>query len=899
MTDVNTAARGAPPGKDLISLALDVLTGSWSAKEIAATKRWVRYTAASGWAPGAIRVLSSITVPLTLTVYHAWTESCFPVPPRWGSLTIDERQLLAELLREEMKYARPRPCGWDEHRSSERRQMKRETRYEIVHRSDRRATPPYAGPQDAAIATHQDAERQRLRNPDQERADNIMYEWQGRVQDTCVELDDVWTPEKAAFGRDIARRLAARDGSIGLEVQHALGHELGLDPEVVKLASADMIKSAESILLDVDYWNPQAETARRRALAAHIEDMGSKVFVWCWDLGDLIADAPDAIEKAAAIEQLLIHRDPDLVAKARVIVGHDIPDLLIGALTDADEAAIDRSAGMLWPDDSADVGVPPTAEKFTASVASVPTPVETPGGRANGATSPRFPGETFAEFVKRRADELGVELSRSTPSPAAPTTSPPSFEFPADLVPDISTGRSVQQCEMDAVIDGIDIVDAYNRWCAKMVADPKGKTESIMVSCPMPGHEDRTPSAWLGYPPEAPQGLGNCPLCGGFDKYDIAAVKFGFDVPGYKTTAFRKLREHMAKDLGYVANTIGNPVRSKTMVSPTTVAAAALVTPGCAADHERVRGSIWATPLDLVQLASDTSVPPWLIEDFLLVGGQAHVSAPAKTGKSLVGLWIAAMLAIGKDPFTWEPREPARVLYLDFEMSGADLRTRLFDGAMNFDPAALMTNLFYFLRPAVGPLDTADGGHAISEAIKVIAPELIVVDTMSRVTEGPENDSDTYRAFYRHTGQIIKDAGVALVRFDHEGHGSTGRSRGSSAKADDVDVIWSISRIDGGLKMTNKGDRTGQAMDVMELFRTATPPLGFRRKDRTTWSTKAIAKARELDAAGVDPAASRRTAIDALKAAGIKPGDETVVTEAQKYRRATASTALPVGLEDF
>jgi hypothetical protein len=68
-------------------------------------------------------------------------------------------------------------------------------------------------------------------------------------------------------------------------------------------------------------------------------------------------------------------------------------------------------------------------------------------------------------------------------------------------------------------------------------------------------------------------------------------------------------------------------------------------------------------PIDLVALATDTSEPLWLVENFLLEGTQAHLSAPAKTGKSLLGLWIAFCLAIGRDPFTWRERAPIRVCY--------------------------------------------------------------------------------------------------------------------------------------------------------------------------------------------------------------------------------------------
>lgn len=152
----------------------------------------------------------------------------------------------------------------------------------------------------------------------------------------------------------------------------------------------------------------------------------------------------------------------------------------------------------------------------------------------------RMPGESLGDYVRRK---LNVERI----SEAAQKVQ----TFEEDLVPAIETTRSQESLEIDAVLGGIDIVDAYNRWCGKMHVDPKGKTESIMVSCPNPAHPDKHPSAWMSTE-KGDGGVGTCAQCGGFDKYDIAAWKFGFDVPGYKSKEdFPALRRQMAEDLGY------------------------------------------------------------------------------------------------------------------------------------------------------------------------------------------------------------------------------------------------------------------------------------------------------------------------------------------------------------
>jgi hypothetical protein len=314
-----------------------------------------------------------------------------------------------------------------------------------------------------------------------------------------------------------------------------------------------------------------------------------------------------------------------------------------------------------------------------------------------------------------------------------------------------------------------------------------------------------------------------------------------------------------------------------------------------AEEQRRLLRESFPNPIDLTTLKADASEPLWLVEDFMLVGGHAHLSAPAKTGKSLAGLWVAANLAFGRDPFTWETRAPIRVVYLDLEMTRQDLKARLFDG-MGFDPATI-DRLVYFQRPPMPPLDTAEGGQWIRAMVELHKPELVVIDTLSRVIEGGENDSDTFRDLYRHAGQVLKEFGVAMIRLDHEGHGDVKRARGSSAKSDDVDVIWSMSKLDaGGLKLTNKGDRTGYSAEVIKLKRTSTPPLGFRREDDVGWPAGTGAKAKDLDDAGVPLDASKATATRMLKAAGFTPGTATVLLKALKFRRLTADDLPP---DDF
>lgn len=99
------------------------------------------------------------------------------------------------------------------------------------------------------------------------------------------------------------------------------------------------------------------------------------------------------------------------------------------------------------------------------------------------------------------------------------------------------------------LLDGLSVLDAYNMWCRKSTPKPGSRTEGIKVSCPIPSHPDKDPSAWLN----TKKNIWFCGGCDiGGDSYDIAAYHFNYPVPGYKDGKFfGQLRAEMAAALGY------------------------------------------------------------------------------------------------------------------------------------------------------------------------------------------------------------------------------------------------------------------------------------------------------------------------------------------------------------
>ncbi len=280
--------------------------------------------------------------------------------------------------------------------------------------------------------------------------------------------------------------------------------------------------------------------------------------------------------------------------------------------------------------------------------------------------------------------------------------------------------------------------------------------------------------------------------------------------------------------------------------------------------------------------ATDALESDWLAEPIIARGRSHALYAPAKAGKSLLILEAAAALATGRVWLDQPVGAPRSVLYLDMEMTREDLRERLSD--LGYGPAYDLSRLNYHLLPSLPPLDRAEGGEAVAELVSSYEADLVVVDTLARVVTGPENDADTYRAFYRHTGTAVKRAGAALVRLDHAGKDLDRGQRGSSAKADDVDIVWRLTVRDAGaLTMKATHRRMAWVPEVVELERKSDPLCHVRILG--SWPAGTAEVAKRLEDLGVAVDESRRVASLRLREDGRGGARNEVVAAAQRYRR--------------
>jgi hypothetical protein len=148
------------------------------------------------------------------------------------------------------------------------------------------------------------------------------------------------------------------------------------------------------------------------------------------------------------------------------------------------------------------------------------------------------------ELAEKRGRPLPEDLSK----PERALKSVPKVDD--DLIPDVLGERTEEDLELDSIIESIQILDAYRKWIGKEVNEKEvQKREGLHVSCPNPGHRDKHPSAFINQDKK----VWRCEMCDdGGDVFDLAAIKFGYDRPGYKEgKTFHELRKDMAESYGY------------------------------------------------------------------------------------------------------------------------------------------------------------------------------------------------------------------------------------------------------------------------------------------------------------------------------------------------------------
>ena len=293
-------------------------------------------------------------------------------------------------------------------------------------------------------------------------------------------------------------------------------------------------------------------------------------------------------------------------------------------------------------------------------------------------------------------------------------------------------------------------------------------------------------------------------------------------------------------------------------------------------------------PVDLLALMSgDPLEHEYLSAPLVMKGKQTGLTSFRGVGKSLLAQDLSAHAATGTAFLEQPDGDPVSVIYLDMEMGPDDLWARLGDFGWTPDNPlfdTLTEHLHYFQLFTLPPLDTNEGGETLEQLVNKYQAELIVIDTISRVISGKENDNDTFLALNRHTEMRLKRMNVAVLRLDHLGKDPERGARGGSAKEDPLDVIYQLSAFGDGVRLRLKKDRQGAGLPhTIDLARannngvmTHVMPAAYISE-----ATRRLVSA--IDELGLPDDASTRTTQKALQAEGQGKQRQLVVA-AVKFR---------------
>lgn len=188
------------------------------------------------------------------------------------------------------------------------------------------------------------------------------------------------------------------------------------------------------------------------------------------------------------------------------------------------------------------------------------------------------------------------------------------------------------------------------------------------------------------------------------------------------------------------------------------------------------------------------NIPPrrQLLSPWLPSSGLAMVHAWRGVGKTHFAIGVAVACATGDAFLKWTAERPCRVLYVDGEMSAADMQARI-RAALAICRPLPDKDYFRLITPDLLPdgasvpnLQTLDGQAAIGPDLK--GCDLVVFDNVATLFRTAE-DQNAAGSWLHAQDYILalRRRGIAVLLVDHDN--KSGGNRGTSAKHDVLDTV--------------------------------------------------------------------------------------------------------------
>ena len=182
---------------------------------------------------------------------------------------------------------------------------------------------------------------------------------------------------------------------------------------------------------------------------------------------------------------------------------------------------------------------------------------------------------------------------------------------------------------------------------------------------------------------------------------------------------------------------------------------------------------------------------PWLHSQDLCM-----LFAARGVGKTHFALAISYAVATGGEFLNWQANQPSKVLYLDGELPGNVMQSRLLTHLPKKEPEPGYFRVFtpdlMSIDDVMPDLATHEGQAVINSMIEPDTA-LIVIDNLSAWARGSRSENDAESWLPIATWVLaLRRQGIAVLLIHHAGKG--GQQRGTSKREDLLDVVIKLSR---------------------------------------------------------------------------------------------------------
>jgi AAA domain/Bifunctional DNA primase/polymerase, N-terminal len=303
-----------------------------------------------------------------------------------------------------------------------------------------------------------------------------------------------------------------------------------------------------------------------------------------------------------------------------------------------------------------------------------------------------------------------------------------------------------------------------------------------------------------------------------------------------------------------------------------------------------------ALPLYTPEAWANRDIPPadFLLGDLFSTTSRVIIGGPTGLGKTQLALFMAFAMAAGSAFLHWSARRPARVLYLDGEMSRRLAKERIVSAIARFGSAPdglIFINKEDFEN--MPPLNSEEGQAYVDDLIRQYGPfDFLIIDNIQAWCPGDLKSPESW-ALVLPWIRALTRRGIGQLWIHHTGH-ETDRLYGDKSREWQLDTVALMSKpeeepaperlIEFRLDFTKARERT-------PANRSDFDPVNLWLTEDEGWQSDRGHVLRAYSRRGRPPAAPRASTLDDEFHKGLLPAltseqaevDETTTDRPLRY----------------